>query len=143
MTAHRTLPGGGPHPPALAAHPLADDVRAHLAGAYGARAGDLLALIATSDRLAARIDPELPFLWGEIVFAARHEHARSLVDALARRVPVFRDARDQGLGIAAYAAALLADELGWTPARRVHAIDDYHAAVDRSRRWRAEIPAVT
>ena len=67
------------------------------------------------------------------MFAARHEHARSLVDALVRRVPLFRDARDQGLAAAVGAAALLANELGWTPAARARAIDDYRAAVDRSR----------
>jgi glycerol-3-phosphate dehydrogenase len=143
VTAERPLPGGGPHPPALAPHGLADDVRAHLALAYGARAAQLLGLIATSERLAARIDRELPYVWGEIVFAARHEHARSLVDALARRVPLFRDARDQGLSAAAGAATLLADELAWTPAQRARAINDYRAAVDRSRLWRAEIAAVT
>ena len=142
-TAHRPLPGGAPHPPLLSAHPLAADVRAHLTVAYGARAADLLALIGASDRLAARIDRELPYLWGEIVFAARHEHARSLVDALARRVPLFRDARDQGLAAAADAAKLLADELGWTPAQRARAVDGYRATVERSRRWRAEIAAVT
>ena len=38
-------PAAGPHPPALAAHPLADDVRAHVAAAYGARAAELLAVI--------------------------------------------------------------------------------------------------
>jgi glycerol-3-phosphate dehydrogenase len=143
VTANRPLPGGGPPAPALAAHPLADDVRAHMAAAYGARAGELLAVMGTSAHLAARIDPELPYVWGEVVFAARHDHARSLVDALVRRVPVFRDARDQGMATVDYAAALMAAELGWTPAARARAIHDYGAAVDRSRLWRAEIPAVT
>jgi glycerol-3-phosphate dehydrogenase len=143
VTAHRRLPGGGPPSTALAASALADDVRAHLAAAYGARAADLLAMMAPSNHLAARIDPELPYVWGEVVFAARHEHARSLVDALVRRVPLFRDARDQGLAAAGDAAALLADELGWTPAERARAVDDYRTTVDRSRLWRAELGAVT
>ena len=143
VTAHRRLPGGGPPPAALAASPLAEDVRAHLAAAYGARAADLLAMMAPFDHLAARIDPELPYVWGEVAFAARHEHARSVVDALVRRVPLFRDARDQGLAAAGDAATLLADELGWTPTERARAVDDYRATVDRSRLWRGELRAVT
>jgi glycerol-3-phosphate dehydrogenase len=141
VTAQRPLPGGAPPPPALTSPDLPVDVRAHLSTTYGGRAGELLALMAGSAHLAARVVPELPYLWAEVVFAARHEHARSLLDALARRVPVFRDARDQGLTVAADAAALLAAELGWTATRREHALERYRAAIDRSRRWRDEMPA--
>jgi glycerol-3-phosphate dehydrogenase len=136
VTARRPLPGGGPPPAELATGDLPGDVRAHLAGAYGGRAGLVLALMATSTRLATRIDRELPYVWAEVVVAARHEHARSLADALTRRVPLFRDARDQGLTAAVEAAELLADELGWLPQQRARELDAYRAAVDRSHRWR-------
>jgi glycerol-3-phosphate dehydrogenase len=81
----------------------------------------------------------LPYLRAEVVHAARAEHARTVADVLRRRAPLFRDARDQGLGAAEDVATLLAGELGWSAARRARSLLDYRAAVDRSRRWRADI----
>ncbi len=140
-TAARPLPGGGPPPAALGAHEFGNDVTARIGGTYGARAGELLAVLADAPELGARIDPELGYLWAEIVHAARHEHARDLDDALSRRVPIFRDARDQGLAVAGRAAALLGAELGWDAARKAHEIEKYRATVARSRRWQAELIA--
>jgi hypothetical protein len=56
-------------------------------------------------------------------------------------VPLFRDARDQGLAAAERVADVLAAELGWTPARRGRSLVAYEAEVERSRRWRAELVA--
>jgi glycerol-3-phosphate dehydrogenase len=137
-TAARALPGGGPLPTALGAHEFAADVAARITGAYGARAGELLAILDEAPELGARIDPDLGYLWAEVVQAARHEHARDLDDALARRVPIFRDARDQGLGVAGRAAALLGAELGWDGARQAREVEKFRATVDLSRRWRTE-----
>ena len=58
---------------------------------------------------------------------------------LRRRVPLYRDARDQGLAAAEDVATILGRELGWAPARRERSLVDYRAAVERSRRWRAEL----
>ncbi|HMC93449.1 MAG TPA: glycerol-3-phosphate dehydrogenase C-terminal domain-containing protein, partial [Polyangia bacterium] len=98
-----------------------------------------LGILDGSPALASRIDPELGYLWAEVVYAARHEHARDLADVLTRRVPIFRDARDQGLAIAARAAELVGAELGWDAARRTLEIQRYRDEVERSRRWRTEI----
>jgi len=138
-TADRPLPGGGAPPAALAVAGLDADVTAHLAAAYGARADQVLQLVAWSAPLARRIDPELPYLWAEVVHAVRAEHARDVADVLRRRVPLFRDARDQGLAAAEDVAATLTAELGWTTARRERSVADYRAAVDSSRRWRGEL----
>jgi glycerol-3-phosphate dehydrogenase len=138
ITATRPLPGGGAPPPAPPAA-LEPDVAARLDRAYGARAAGVFALAAEAPALAARIDPDLPYLWAEVVHAAREEHARDLRDVLCRRVPLFRDARDQGLAAAPHAAALVGAELGWDDARRARAVADYRAAVETSRRWRDEI----
>ena len=139
-TADRTLPGGGALPAALAEADLPPDVTARLAAAYGSRADAVLRLALGSSELARRIDPELPYLWAEVVHAVRAEYARSVGDVLRRRVPLFRDARDQGLGAAERVATILADELAWTAARRAGALLDYRATVDRSRRWRQDPP---
>jgi glycerol-3-phosphate dehydrogenase len=138
-TAERSLPGGGTLPPALAVAGLEADVTAHLAAAYGARADEVLQLVAWSNDLARRIDPELPYLRAEAVHAVRAEHARDVADVLRRRIPVFRDARDQGLAAAEDVGAILAAELGWTAERRARSVADYRAAVASSRRWRDEI----
>jgi glycerol-3-phosphate dehydrogenase len=110
-TANRPLPGGGAPPTALAELGLAPDVAARLTTAYGGRADELLQIAGASPELAALIDPELPYFWAEVVYAVRAEGARAVADVLRRRVPLFRDARDQGLAAAARVADILAAEL--------------------------------
>jgi glycerol-3-phosphate dehydrogenase len=139
-TPERPLPGGGSPPATLAEADLAPDVAARLATAYGGRADEILAPAQASADLSRRLDPELPYLRAEIVHAVRAEHARSVEDVLRRRVPLYRDARDQGLAAAEDVATILARELAWTPERRARSLADYRAAVARSRRWRAEAP---
>jgi glycerol-3-phosphate dehydrogenase len=137
-TGDRPLPGGAAAPAALAAAGLPPDVTARLAATYGGRA-DLVAELATgTPDLAQRIDPELPYVWAEVIHAVRAEHARDIGDVLRRRVPIYRDARDQGLSAAEGVAAILAGELAWPADRRARALAVYRAAVERSRRWRGE-----
>ena len=138
-TATRPLPGAGPLPGALAAPGLPPDVTTRLGDAYGRHADRVMGIAAESPQLDERIDPALPYLWAEIVHAARHERARALTDLLIRRVPLFRDAADQGLGVAPEAATLAARELGWDDARRERELAGYRDAVAVSRRWRQEL----
>jgi len=83
----------------------------------------------------ARIDPDLPYLWAEVLYAARHERVLEVEDVLTRRIPLFRDARDQGLAAAPLAADLLATRLGWTKERRDQSLARYQARVAMSRAW--------
>jgi glycerol-3-phosphate dehydrogenase len=137
VTATRPLPGGGaPAPLPADRDELPEDVRAHLVSTYGSRVLDVLALRAAAPELASRVDPELPYLWAEVVHAIQHEHAREVADVLVRRVPLFRQARDQGLGAAPLVAASLGEILGWSGARRQASLEAYEAAVARSRAWR-------
>ncbi|HXU02946.1 MAG TPA: glycerol-3-phosphate dehydrogenase C-terminal domain-containing protein, partial [Polyangia bacterium] len=136
-------PGGGAPPATVAEAGLPPDVTARLTAAYGSRADGVLQVAHASADLAQRIDPELPYLWAEVVHAVRSEHARSVADVLRRRVPLYRDARDQGLGAADRVAQILTDELAWPPARRARTLLDYRADVDRSRRWRDDPPPLT
>jgi glycerol-3-phosphate dehydrogenase len=135
-TGDRLLPGGGPVPDLGPALP--EDVRRRLADAYGSRGAQLTALITAQPALATRIDAQLPYIWAEVVQAVRAEHARDVEDVLRRRVPLFRDARDQGLAAAERTAAILAAELGWDDAHRDRAAARYRTAVAASRRWRDE-----
>jgi glycerol-3-phosphate dehydrogenase len=136
-TRTRPLPGGGSEVPVEGAR--ARDVAAHLLTAYGSRADLVSALAGTSPLLEQRIVPTLPYVWAEVVHAVRHEQARDLCDILVRRVPVFRDATDQGLAAAPQAAALAGGELGWDEARQTREIARYGDAIAFSRRWQTEL----
>jgi glycerol-3-phosphate dehydrogenase len=138
VTRTRPLPGRDGAPAQLSAHKLAPDVERHLLTAYGAKIAAVLAPVAERPDLGQRIDPELPYLWAEIVHGAQREHVLEVEDALARRIPLFRDARDQGLGAAERAAALIGEVLGWSDERRAGSLARYRAAVALSRRWRQD-----
>jgi glycerol-3-phosphate dehydrogenase len=112
------------------------DTATHLCGVYGARALELGAAIAKDRSLGERIDHELPYVWAEIDFAARHDLARTLEDVLARRVPLLLVSRDQGLGVCERVAARLAQVLDWNATTTAQMLDEYRAEVALSRRWR-------
>jgi glycerol-3-phosphate dehydrogenase len=120
----------------MADHRLDVDTATHLCGVYGARAHQLAARIAEQPALGERIDPELPYVWAEIEFAATHDLARTIEDVLARRVPLLLVSRDQGLGVCERVGDVLAARLGWTAAHRAQMLDEYRAEVALSRRWR-------
>ncbi|WP_201979728.1 glycerol-3-phosphate dehydrogenase/oxidase [Hymenobacter rubidus] len=84
---------------------------AHLA-AYGSDQPALRQLIADAPALGARLDAQFEFLQAEVVWAARHELARTVEDVLARRVRLlFLDAA-AAVRAAPVVARLLARELG-------------------------------
>jgi glycerol-3-phosphate dehydrogenase len=113
------------------------DTATHLCGVYGTRAHELAAMIQNDRALAERIDPELPYVWAEIDFAARRDLARTLEDVLARRVPLLLVSRDQGLGVCERVATRLAHLLDWTAVQMSQMIAEYRDEVALSRRWRA------
>jgi glycerol-3-phosphate dehydrogenase len=83
--------------------------------AYGTDAPALQALAATDPRLGAPLHPGLPYVGAAVVWAARHEWARTVEDVLARRTrALFLDAR-AAAAMAPAAAALLAEALGRPP----------------------------
>jgi glycerol-3-phosphate dehydrogenase len=79
---------------------------------YGADAPSLRAMIDAEPALGERLHPGLPIIAAQIVWAARHEMARTVEDVLARRTrALFLDTR-AALAMAPPAARLLAAELG-------------------------------
>ena len=108
---------------AAAALPRVDGVPADaydaLAGRYGHAAHDVLAVARERPELARPIVPDLPDLLAEVVYAARHEQARSLGDVLLRRTRLgILAGRDvaAGSGAARRVAEALASELDWDDA---------------------------
>jgi glycerol-3-phosphate dehydrogenase len=90
---------------------------------YGTDELRLTALVAERAQWNQRLHPALPYLAGEVIWAARHEAARSVEDVLARRTrALFLDAR-ASINVAPRVAALLATELN-----RDHTWQDRQAA---------------
>jgi len=88
-----------------------------LAG-YGSDALDIKALIAANPGLEGLLHPALPYVKAEVVWAARHEMARTVEDVLARRTrALFLNAR-AAIAMAPVVADLLGAELGWDQAGR-------------------------
>jgi glycerol-3-phosphate dehydrogenase len=79
---------------------------------YGSAALGIQELTAEDRTLERRLHPALPMMAAQVVWAARHEMARTVDDVLARRTRMlFLDAR-AALAAAPEAARLLATELG-------------------------------
>jgi glycerol-3-phosphate dehydrogenase len=83
---------------------------------YGSDAPAIQALTRADPALAALLHPALPYVGAEVVWAARHEMARTVEDVLARRLrALFLNARAAN-AMAPRVAALMANELGRDPA---------------------------
>ncbi|MDH4064087.1 MAG: FAD-dependent oxidoreductase [Acidobacteriota bacterium] len=111
----RTTPGAVLPPAALA----------RLARTYGTECDRVLQAATEEPALVAPLGARCEVTGAEIVYAARHEMAMSLGDALIRRTEA-GSAGHPGSDALARAAALMAAEHGWTDRRR----QDEIAAVD-------------
>src|ERR1017187_9166608 len=85
---------------------------------YGSDAYEIRKLIETDARLSEPLHAALPYVKAEVIWAVRHEMARTVEDALARRTrALFLNAR-AALAMAPAVADLMASELGWDEATR-------------------------
>jgi glycerol-3-phosphate dehydrogenase len=85
---------------------------------YGADAGEIRWLVEADVRLGERLHEALPYVKAEVVWAVRHEMARTVEDVLARRTrALFLNAR-AAVAIAPAVADLMASELGWDEVTR-------------------------
>ncbi len=108
---------------------LSEEGAARLLGIYGGRVRKVLDLAYDRPALAIALDTGKTVLAAEVVFAVRQEFARHLTDILHRRTMVGLSA-DLGESVAEGAAAVAANELGWSDAERrqeLQALKDYNA----------------
>jgi glycerol-3-phosphate dehydrogenase len=92
-------------------------------GVYGSDAAAIQALAAGDPSLAARLDPSLPYIAAEVVWAAREEMARAVDDVISRRTrALFLNARAAQRMIEPV-ATLLARELGRDDAWRRNQVE--------------------
>ncbi len=83
-----------------------------------------------------RIDPSLPYLWIEVSMAVESEMALTLEDVLVRRLGIFYESADQGLGVAPRVAERMGAHLGWDAARTEAELQAYRTLVEEHRRFR-------
>jgi glycerol-3-phosphate dehydrogenase len=79
---------------------------------YGTDAENIRALVARSPELSHRLNPALPQIAAEVVWAAREEMARTVEDVLARRMRALFLNAHAAMAMAPEVARLLARELG-------------------------------
>jgi glycerol-3-phosphate dehydrogenase len=114
---HNAIPPANRTPPAVG--PLAR---------YGSRAAEVRALAEAEPALAEPICPHNPDTLAQVAYAADRELARTLGDALMRRLPVGWSAC-HALDGAARAAGVMAARLGWDPARVEQEVTAYAGEV--------------
>jgi len=79
---------------------------------YGSDREQVLALTRENKELAGKLHPRYDYLTAEVIWALRHEMARTVEDVLARRLRLlFLDAH-AAIAAAPFTAKLMADELG-------------------------------
>ena len=84
---------------------------------YGSDAQGIQDLAHETPALAKPLHQDLPYTGAEVVWAARHEMARTVEDVLARRTrALFLNAR-AAIAMAPEVARLMAAELGWDATR--------------------------
>jgi glycerol-3-phosphate dehydrogenase len=97
----------------------------HLAHRYGTMADEVRALVAFRPDLGEPLVSGQPYLRAEAVYAVRHEMATTLDDILVRRTRAHLFDRNASLAAAPAVAALLAEELDWSPDEIERQLDAY------------------
>jgi glycerol-3-phosphate dehydrogenase len=105
----------------------------HLLERYGSAASEVLAVARSAPGLAEPVAGAPEYLAAEIVFGARAEAALHLEDALTRRTRISIETPHRGEESARHAAAVLAAELGWSPADVDREVAHYLAGVEAER----------
>lgn len=99
--------------------------------AYGADAAGLLSLIQAEPALGLQVHPGLPNVNAEVVWAVKHEMARTVEDVLARRTRALLLDAKASIASAWRVAELMARELGRDPAWVPAAVEEYRRVAER------------
>ena len=93
---------------------------------YGTDALAIRALIAQDATLGERLDPELPYVAAEVIWAAREELARTVEDVLARRTRALFLNSKAAIRMAPKVAAFLAQEIGQDKAWQLKQLEEFN-----------------
>ncbi len=92
---------------------------------YGSDAVEIEALMQTEPALARRLDPALPYVAAEVVWAARNEMARTVEDVLARRTRALFLNAAAAIAMAPETARILATELNHNQTWIDHQVESF------------------
>lgn len=112
----------------------------HLVDYYGSESAAVLNLVERDRSLGEPIIAGRPEIWAEVVHAVEREMAVRLADLLVRRLHLFYEDPDHGLGAAPAVAARMAELLGWDEERRESEVTAYAEEVQRARAFLREVP---
>ena len=107
---------------------------AHLGERYGTEARFITDLVAEDPSLGEPVVEGLPYLKAEVVYAVRHEMARTVDDVLSRRTRARLMARDASAEAAAEVGRLVQLELVLTDEQTTQQVEQYTKAVAHERR---------
>lgn len=94
---------------------------------YGTDAPEIRKLAEADPNLGEKLHPALPYIKAEVIWAVRHEMARTIEDVLARRTrALFLNAR-AALEMTPAVANLMASELGWKADEKAHRMSELRA----------------
>lgn len=130
-TAITPLPGARAQPSPRAGSEDSPAVPEYLRALYGSRAGAVVAMTRETEPLAQPLSPRYPDIGAQVVFGVRTEHCVQLSDFIRRRT-LLGAAADQGWDAAPAAAALMATELGWSPAETAAQVEAYRQDIERA-----------
>jgi glycerol-3-phosphate dehydrogenase len=105
----------------------------HLLRRYGSLVDEVLDLIRTDKTLGEPLEGAEDYLRAEISYAASHEGARHLEDALTRRTRIYIESFDRGIQASRAAAQLMGAVLGWTDEQVEREIEHYRLRVEAER----------
>lgn len=105
----------------------------HLLGRYGSLIDEVLSVVDEDPTLGEPLAGAPDYLRAEVVYAASHEGARHLEDALARRTRISIETFDRGIGAVEDVAMLMAPVLGWSEGQVQREIEHYRKRVDAER----------
>lgn len=136
VTGDATLPGAGDLSHEREVQAALDTIpdaslAAQLVRAYGDRWRMVWGLAEREPVLRARLDPDLPYIAAEVVWAAVAEGAWTVADVLVRRMPVAYERQDAGRALAPQVAALLGRVHAWDTAAVARAAAAFDAEATR------------
>ena len=114
-------------------HDVAVGVVEHLLERYGTLAVELLSLVAADPALGRPVAGAPEYLAAEIVYAASHEGALHVEDALTRRTRISIETEHRGTDSVQHVASLMGEVLGWDAATRSREVEHYLARVAAER----------
>lgn len=112
----------------------------HLLEAYGGAYTRVIDIMDERPELSELIASDLPYIKAEVVHAARHEMAISLLDIMARRLHLLMEEKNQGLDQVEELATIAARELGWSAPEAERQVRLYGEEVQRTRAHRQASP---